>query len=111
MNKLKTIYDTLDDMQLTDIIIFDMREHSPFFDYVVIASARNTRQLDGAVRDVKDTLKDNDYPLPALEGDNQGWTLLDGGDIIINLFTKEEREHYNIEKMWLDVPKIEANTL
>ncbi len=111
MEKLKTIKQAIDDIQLEDVVIFDMRETSPFFDYFVIGTAKNTRQLSASIREIKDALRRNDYPSPSVEGSEGGWTLLDGHDIIVNVFTKDEREYYNIEKMWLDVPKIELNRL
>ncbi len=111
MQKLKLIKDALEDMQLEDIMIFDMKDHSPFFDYFIISSARNPRQLNGAIRDVKKALSEHDYPDAKVEGSQGGWSLIDCGDIIVNVFTKEEREYYNIEKMWLDVPKIDKDSL
>ena len=38
---------------------------------------------------------------------DSGWILLDFGDIIINLFTKQQRDHYNIEKVWSDCDTVE----
>ncbi len=112
MDKLTLIVKALDDMQLEDIVIYDMREVNPFFDYFILSSAKNPRQLNGAIRDVKETLLENDHDRPNIEGSTGGaWALIDCGDIIVNVFTKDEREYYNIEKMWIDVPKIDKDTL
>ena len=36
-----------------------------------------------------------------------GWVLLDYGDVIVNVFTAEQRDHYQIEKVWIDCPQVE----
>ncbi len=111
MNKLKVVTNALEDIILDDIIIFDLREKNPFFDFFIISSAKNPRQLAAAARDVKHALNENGYDDSKIEGTDGGWSLVDCGDIIVNIFTKEEREYYNIEKMWLDIPKLDKDTL
>ncbi len=111
MDKLKIVKKALEDIILEDIMIFDMRERNPFFDFFIISSAKNTRQLAAAARDVKHALSEHGFDEPSIEGSDFGWTLVDCGDIVVNIFTKEEREYYNIEKMWLDVPKLDKDRL
>ncbi len=108
MDKLHIIKDTLEDLQLEDIVIYDVREQNPFFDYFLISSARNPRQLKAAIMRVKNALDEASLPTPNIEGkDSEKWVLIDAGDVIVNVFSKEEREFYNLEKMWHDVPKLE----
>ncbi len=111
MKKLKTIVTILDDVRLTDIIVYDMREVNPFFDYFILSTAKNTRQLSAAIRETKHGLEAIDEPLPKIEGSGGAWALIDANDIIINVFTETERSYYNIEKMWLDVPQIDIASL
>ncbi len=111
MDKLRIINQALEDIQLEDIMIFDMRESNPFFDFFLITSARNPRQLSAAIRDVKAALSEHGFTIPKVEGSDSGWALVDCGDIVVNIFTKEEREYYNLEKMWLDIPKIDKDRL
>ena len=33
--------------------------------------------------------------------------LLDYGDVIVNVFSAEQRDHYQIEKVWIDCPQVE----
>ncbi|MGM0436448.1 MAG: ribosome silencing factor [Bacillota bacterium] len=108
MDKLTLIKDTLEDLQLEDIIVYDVKGQNPFFDYFIISSAKNPRQLRAAILRVKNALDEANLPSPSIEGkDSDSWVLIDASDIIVNVFSKEEREYYNIEKMWHDVPRLE----
>ena len=112
MEKINVIKGTLEDLKLEDIIIYDMRGKSPFYDYFILSTATNKRQLQAVTKHLKDDLSEQGYPLPLVEGAESGaWLLADCKDIIVNVFTRDEREYYNIEKMWLDIPKIDINSL
>lgn len=111
MKKLKTVITALEDIKIEDIVVFDMREVNPFFDFFILSTATNNRQMNAAIRDVKQALSRHDQSASKKEGHDSGWALFDAGDIIVNIFTKEAREYYNLEKMWLDIPKVNLNKL
>ncbi len=111
MKKLKSIINALEDLKIEDILVFDMRDVNPFFDYFVLSTASNNRQMQAAMRDIKQVLSTQDNVVNKKEGSDSGWALFDAGDIIVNIFTKEAREYYNLEKMWLDIPKLKLDEL
>ncbi len=105
MKKLDTIVHSLDDLKLTDILIYDMRQKSPFFDYVILATASNKRQLKASAKRVKDDLAKHHQASAKMEGDDEAaWLLVDAEEVIVNLFLGEERTFYHFEKLWPDVP-------
>lgn len=107
MNKLKVVLEALEDVNLTDIIVYDMRERSPFFEYFIISSGTSSRQLNATMAHIKDDFAKAGIDHPDVEGkDSDSWILIDAKDIVINVFTQESRDFYNIEKMWADVPTI-----
>ena len=66
---------------------------------VVIATADSKRQLDAAVSNVEDEVYKNGYKVRGVEGKNGGtWILIDLNDILVNVFYKEEREKYGLDK-------------
>ena len=97
----------LDAKKAQDITIIDIAEKSGFADFFVIATAPNLRLLSSLADEAEDKLAEQAVFMHHKEGENgSGWILLDFGDLIINLFTPEQREHYNIEKLWIDCDKI-----
>ena len=86
-----------------DIAIIEIGAKSSFADYLLLASGNSERQIGALRDDVEDLLAKEGVMARNIEGkQNSGWILMDYGDVIINLFTSEMRERYNIEKVWGD---------
>ncbi|MEY8295624.1 MAG: ribosome silencing factor [Emergencia timonensis] len=92
----------LDNKKATDVIVIDIMEKSSFADYLVIASGNSERQVNTLVDEVEEQFAKEGLLVKSIEGKNSGWILMDFGDVIVNIFTKEMREKYNIEKVWGD---------
>ena len=92
----------LDNKKATDVVVIDIMEKSSFADYLVIASGNSERQVNKLVDEVEEQFAKEGLLVKSIEGKNSGWILMDFGDVIVNIFTKEMREKYNIEKVWGD---------
>ena len=100
---------TLSDKKAQDIIIIDIQEKAAFADYFVICSGTSERQINSLIDDVEDSFAKEGLFVKSIEGKNgSGWVLMDFGDVIVNLFTKEMRDKYSIEKVWGDCQFIEV---
>jgi ribosome-associated protein len=91
-----------------DIILLDMRDLTPLFDYFVLATGTSRRQLHAMSEEIDHTLEDdlNDQRL-GIEGyDQSRWILLDYGSIVIHLFDEETRRYYALEELWSDAHRI-----
>ena len=85
-----------------DIIILDMRELTPVFDYFVIANGTSRRQLHAMSEEIDHALEDGmgDRRM-GIEGyEESRWVLLDYGDVVIHLFEPETRKYYALEQLW-----------
>lgn len=94
---------TLDNKKALDVVVIDIAEKSSFADYMVIASGGSERQVQALVDDVEEAFAKEGLLVKSIEGrQNSGWVLMDFGDVIVNVFTRDTREKYNIEKVWGD---------
>ena len=102
----------LEDHKAEDISVIDIREVSPIADYFIIASGNNQNQLQ-AMRDAADeALYKAGIKVQQVEGNqNSTWILMDYNDIIIHIFSKEDRLFYDLERIWRDGRIMEAAEL
>lgn len=99
----------LSEKKADDIRVIDITEVSLIADYFVLASASNQNQMSALVRGVDEELTKAGYQLKSQEGNNySSWILLDYTDIIVHIFTKEDRHFYNLEKLWQDGKEIDV---
>lgn len=100
---------TMINKKALDVVVIDVKEKSSFADYLVLASGNTERQVNALVDDVEDKFAVEGLLVKSIEGkQNSGWVLMDFGDIIVNVFTKETREKYKIEKVWGDCSFIDV---
>ena len=110
MNKemLNVIYNAISDRKGEDIRILDISGVTVMADYFVIASGNNKNQIQAIADSVNEAMIANKIELKATEGYNTaGWILMDYGDVIVHIFSKEERLFYDLERIWRDGKEIE----
>jgi len=91
-----------------DVVILDMREVTPIFDYFVVATGASRRQLHAMSEEIDHALEDElgDRRL-GIEGYTESrWILLDYGDVVVHLFDAETRDYYSIESLWAQATRI-----
>ncbi len=111
-NAAKQAYNVIDEKFGKEIIMLYIANVSIMADYFIIASANSPAQLKAISDAVDQKLFELGIRMRHLEGTvNSGWVLLDFGSIIVHLFLKEQREFYNIERIWGDAEKIDPELL
>lgn len=99
----QNILQVLSDKKASDLVLIDIAEKSSFADYLIIATGSSTRQIGTLTDEVVRWLEEEGVAPKSTEGrGNSGWVLIDSGDVLINIFSAEQRARYNIEKIWGD---------
>lgn len=99
----KLVTDALLDKKGNDIKVIDIREISSMGDYFIIADGLNRNQVQAMCDAVEEVLSAAGARLKNREGyANGGWILLDYYDIIVHIFSEEERNFYDLEHIWRD---------
>ena len=100
---VKIAYNAIDDKKGMDISIIDISEISVLADYFIIAGGSNINQIKAIADNVVEQLGKEDVHPKSIEGyNNANWILMDYKDIIIHLFSKEDRLFYDLERIWQD---------
>ncbi|MBI4261827.1 MAG: ribosome silencing factor [Actinobacteria bacterium] len=93
--------------QGTRIVVLDVRDLIVITDYFVIASGSTERQVRSIVEDVEKELRGHGVKPVRREGQQEGrWVLLDYVDVVVHVFAEEERDYYELERLWRDAPLV-----
>jgi ribosome-associated protein len=97
-----------DGKKAKDVIILDMRRLSPLCDYFVIASGGSRLQMRSITEAIEEELGKNGVKLDHKEGNNEsGWVLMDYNDLVVHVFSEEERSFYDLERLWQDANRLD----
>ena len=108
----KIAYDALADKKGENIKIIDISEVSPIADYFIIADGANQNQLQAMCDAVDEELYKAGCELKQTEGNRDStWILMDYGDIIVHVFSKEDRLFYDLERIWKDGGEVDPETI
>ena len=109
---VKVIVDALNDKKAEDIRIIDISNVSVISDYFVIANGSNPNQIQALVDNIEEKMSKAGYTEPRVEGYNSAsWILLDYEDVIVHVFSRDDRQFYNLEKVWSDGISVEASEI
>ncbi len=91
------------DKKAKDITILDMQNISMVTDYFIICSANSTTQVQAIADNIEEKLEESGIKLLHKEGYREGrWILLDYGTCVVHIFVEEDRNFYNLERLWGD---------
>lgn len=86
-----------------DIILLDIKDIANFTDYFVIANGTSDRMLDSLSSSVLRGIKTKYQKNTQSEGiARSGWIVLDYGDVVVHLFSPDQRDYYRLEELWSD---------
>jgi ribosome silencing factor RsfS/YbeB/iojap len=101
--------DLADNKKAENIVILDVGAVSSITDYFVIATGTSEPHLRSIVEEITTELEEKQGLTPrAREGGLQtAWIVLDYFDVIVHIMRPDTREHYNLEGLWGEVPRVE----
>ena len=104
-NNLQTICEALSNKKSVLIKVLNVRDLTSIADYFVLCSTRNQKQSQAAADEVEEKMAELGVKATPKEGYREGdWILLDFGDVIVHIFTDEERRHYDFDTLWKEAP-------
>lgn len=101
----RTIVDALEGVKGQDIQVFNTEALSPLFERVMVASGTSNRQTRALAMAVRDAVKDEGYPKPRVEGEDNGeWIIVDCGIAVVHIMQPVIRQYYRLEELWGETP-------
>ncbi|HLR61103.1 MAG TPA: ribosome silencing factor [Lentibacillus sp.] len=105
---IEVIAKACEDKRAGDIVALDMQDVSLMADYFLICHGSNERQVQAVARAIKESMDEVDIDVKRMEGFEQArWILVDLDDVVCHIFHQDERNYYNLERLWGDATKVE----
>lgn len=96
-----SLVDALEDKKAEDILLLDLIGIAPFTDYFVIASGTSDRMLKALLNSALGAAREDHDIRARIEGEAMdGWLLADFGDVVLHVFSSEQRQFYQLEQLW-----------
>lgn len=97
------IVEILEGKKAKDVKTLNIKEITIITDYFVICSGTSSTHIKALADEVEEKMKEVNVELLRKEGyDSARWILLDYNDVVVHIFHEEEREFYNLERLWSD---------
>ena len=95
------IIDALEEKKGEDILLLDLKGVAEFCDYFVVCTGTSDRMLEALGDDLVRGIRVSHQVKGLLEGKGRdGWLLIDYGDVIVHLFSPDQRDFYALEDLW-----------
>ena len=79
-------------------MVYDVRNRTPLYDYVIVTTSLSPRQMDAGINYLKEA-----FNASRVEK-GETWSLIDLRDVIVHIFNEEDRQHYGIDKLYVGLP-------
>ena len=107
---VKEIAKVLDEKKAVDIVAIKTEEVTIVSDYFIIASGTSNTHAKSLADDIEYEIKTRFGIDPEhIEGRATGWILLDYGTVLVHVFTQDNREYYNLERLWADASTVDLS--
>lgn len=91
-----------------NILVLDMRNITPLFDYFVIITGASRRQIHTLAEEIDAALHGEGDQRNSISGYQANrWVVQDYGDIVVHVFDQEARDYYALEDLWADAPRLD----
>ena len=94
-------FKAVDEMKGADIVVLDVAERTSVTDWMIVVTGTSARHVKSLANEVTEKSKEAGVRPLGTEGETDGnWILVDLGDVIVHVMTRESRDFYALEKLW-----------
>jgi ribosome-associated protein len=109
---LRTLVSALEDKKADQLKVLHVSGVSNITDYLVLATGNSEPHLRALRIEAEKVLDAAKVKIAGMEqgGFNSGWTVVDAYQVMVHLFTPEQRQNYALDKLWKDAAEVDLKT-
>jgi len=95
-----------------ELVVLDVSKVASFASFFILCTGESSRQVQAIADEVELQLKKQGFRANHIEGyRNAEWVLLDYVDVVVHVFSKRARAYYDLERLWRDAKRLDAEEL
>jgi ribosome-associated protein len=103
----KLVATVAEEKKAQDVTVLDIRDVSAFADYFVICHGGSRTQVEAIATAIKKKCEEQEIRIKGVQGLNEArWVLIDIGDVVVHVFHRDERDFYDLERLWRDAEPV-----
>jgi ribosome-associated protein len=109
---LRLLVQALDDKKAGDVRVLNVAKFSSITDYLIIATATSEPHQRALRIELEKVLDGERARILGIDSTrDSGWTVIDAFEVMVHLFTDENREKYRLDALWKDADEIPVANL
>jgi ribosome-associated protein len=105
---MSLVVDAAEDKKAMNVVTLNLQGISLVADYFIICHGNSETQVQAIASEARKKAQEHEVRIRGYEGaDTARWILLDLGDVVLHVFHRDDREYYNIERLWSDAKVVE----
>lgn len=105
---MNLVVEAVEDKKAMNVVVLNLKEVSLVADYFIICHGNSDVQVQAIATEIRKKAEEHGITVRGIEGmDTARWVLIDLGDVVAHIFHRDEREYYNIERLWSDAKVVE----
>lgn len=98
----REVIKSLSDKHAEKIVVLNLGESSTLADTFVLATANSDVHMNTLMETAKEALEGLDLPVRVEGANSARWRLIDAGNLVVHIFSRQGRDYYGIERIWGD---------
>ena len=102
----------LDGKKAMDLRVLRVAEQSSITDYLILGTGQAGPHLRALRVELERVLDAAGAPIAGVDfGEDSGWIVFDAYQVMVHLFLPEQRETYQLEKLWGDATELAVSDM
>jgi len=107
LNLLKLVVQALDAKKAEALCVLDVSQQSSITDYLVLATGNSEPHLRALRVELEKVIDAQKVRILGMDtGRESGWLVVDAFDVMVHLFTPDNRDKYRMESLWKDATEV-----
>jgi ribosome-associated protein len=102
------VIESIQEKKASEVTVLNLQDITALTNYFILCNGESEPQIKTIVGNIQDKLKEHGIKPHHVEGSAaSGWVLLDYDDFVVHIFSPQKRTYYELDRLWVDAPRLQ----